>query len=110
MNPSTETFPKSLTADQLIAVERLRTRFAQLPDSRMPGRVDYRIDEVVMIALCSVLSDNDAFTDMEAFAKSQLEWLRTFLPLENGAPSHDVFRNVFIALRSSPARRTRSCP
>ena len=65
----------------------------------MPGRIIHRIDEVVMIALCSILSDNDAFTDMEVFATSQLDWLRTFLPLENGAPSHDVFRNVFIALR-----------
>ena len=65
----------------------------------MPGRVVHRLDEVLMIALCATLSDNDAFTDMEAFAKSQLDWLRTFLPLKAGAPSHDVFRNVFMALR-----------
>ncbi|MFT4639161.1 MAG: hypothetical protein ACI8T1_002485, partial [Verrucomicrobiales bacterium] len=99
MNPSSKSFPKTLTDDQLIAVERLRARFAQLPDERMPGRIIHRIDEVVMIALCSILSDNDAFTDMETFARSQLDWLRTFLPREKGAPSHDVFRNVFIALR-----------
>lgn len=99
MNPSSKPYLETLTPDQLAAVERLRTRFAQLPDSRMAGRVLHRIEEVVMIALCSVLSDNDAFTDMEAFAISQLGWLRTFLPLENGPPSHDVFRNVFIALR-----------
>lgn len=99
MNPSPKPFLKTLTADQLIAVESLRARFAQLPDRRMPGRIIHRIDEVVMIALCSILSDNDAFTDMETFARSQLDWLRIFLPLENGAPSHDVFRNVFIALR-----------
>jgi predicted transposase YbfD/YdcC len=99
MNPSSKSFPKTLTDDQLIAVERLRARFAQLPDERMPGRIIHRIDEVVMIALCSILSDNDAFTDMETFARSQLDWLRTFLPMEKGAPSHDVFRNVFIALR-----------
>ena len=99
MNPSSKTYLKTLTPDQLVAVERLRARFEQLPDSRMPGRIIYRIDEVVMIALCSILSDNDTFTDMEAFAKSQLDWLGTFLPLKSGAPSHDVFRNVFIAMR-----------
>jgi hypothetical protein len=99
MNPSTTSFLTSLSPDQLVAVERLRARFAQLPDCRMPGRILHRIDEVVMIALCSILSDNDAFTDMEAFAKSQLPWLRTFLPLTSGAPSHDVFRNVFMALQ-----------
>jgi len=101
MNPSPQSVLVTLPPDQLVALECLRSRFEQLPDNRMPGRVRHRIDEVVMIALCSILSDNDTFTDMEAFARSQLDWLRTFLPLENGAPSHDVFRNVFIALRPS---------
>ncbi|MFT4641876.1 MAG: hypothetical protein ACI8T1_005220, partial [Verrucomicrobiales bacterium] len=32
MNPSSKSFPQTLTVDQLIAVERLRARFAQLPD------------------------------------------------------------------------------
>lgn len=99
-NPTQEVF-KELSADQHAAIELLRLRFAQLPDRRMEGRVKHRLDEVLMVALCSVLSDNDAFTDMGAFANSQLGWLRTFLPLANGAPSHDVFRNVFIGVRAS---------
>jgi hypothetical protein len=45
MNPSSRSFPKTLTDAQLIAVERLRARFAQLPDERMPGRIIHRIDE-----------------------------------------------------------------
>ena len=52
-----------------------------------------------MVAFCAMLSDNEAFTDMAAFAKSQLVWLRTFLPLVHGAPSHDIFRNVFMAIQ-----------
>ena len=99
MNQLSLTSTAFLSPAQLTTIELLRARFAQLPDRRMPGRVLHRIDEVIMIALCSILSDNDAFTDMEAFAKSQLPWLRTFLPLAAGAPSHDVFRNVFMALR-----------
>lgn len=99
MDPSNASPLAPLSPDQLVIIERLRARFALLPDRRMPGRILHRIDEVIMIALCSILSDNDAFTDMEAFAKSQLPWLRTFLPLASGAPSHDVFRNVFMALR-----------
>lgn len=80
-------------------LELLRARFATIPDPRQAGRVHHRLDEVLMIAFCSMLSDNDAFTDMEAFAQTQLPWLRTFLSLPHGPPSHDVFRNVFIALR-----------
>ncbi len=52
MNPS----PELLGPEQLAAVEGLRARFAQLPGSRMAGRVMHRIDEVVMITLCSVPS------------------------------------------------------
>lgn len=100
MKPASLTLPSCLTPEQLAAIERLRARFAQLPDRRMQGRILHRLDEVLMVALCSILSDNDAFTDMAAFARSQMAWLRTFLPLLSGAPSHDVFRNVFIALRS----------
>lgn len=40
---------------------------------------------MLMIALCSMLSDNDGFTDMEVFAQTQMPWLRTFLTLEHGA-------------------------
>lgn len=88
-----------LTATQISSLGKLRQRFAQLPDFRVAGRTLHRLDEMLMIALCSMLSDNDSFTDMGVFAQTQLPWLRTFLTLENGAPSHDVFRNLFMALR-----------
>ncbi len=46
----------------------------------------------------------DDLCAMEMFTKHRLKWLREFLPLENGAPSHDTFRNVLTALnpRLSP--------
>lgn len=50
----------------------------------MPGRMIHRTTEVIMIAYCSMLSDNVAFSDMETFSESQLKWLRTFLPLQAG--------------------------
>jgi hypothetical protein len=46
-----------------------------------------------------MISDCEDFTDMGHFAESQLAWLRQFIPLSLGAPSHDVFRNVFLALQ-----------
>ena len=91
--------PPLLSPAHLAAIGRLRDRFSRLPDVRMAGRVHHLLEDVLLIAFISVLADNDAYTDMEAFAKSQLSWLRTFLPLENGAPSHDIFRNVMTALK-----------
>ena len=88
----------SLTPDQLTSLGKLRALFAALPDIRQGSKVAYALDEVLMMALCAMLSDCGDFTEMEGFAETQEHWLRTFLPLPNGTPSHDVFRNVFMAL------------
>jgi len=80
-------------------LKSLQARFAEIPDTRQQGKVLHRLDETLMVAFCAVLCDCDGFTDMEDFAQTQMAWLRGFLVLKNGAPSHDVFRNVFLALR-----------
>lgn len=89
----------SLSPHQLSILERLRHCFGQLPDTRQSGKVLHRLDEVLLCAFCSILCDGESYTDMEDFAESQLSWLRAFLSLEHGAPSHDVFRNVFMMLQ-----------
>jgi len=89
----------ALSETQQSTLHLLRARFSQLHDVRQPGKVLHRLDEVLMVALCAVLCDCDAFTDMEDFAETQLPWLRSFLALENGPPSHDIFRNVLLALK-----------
>lgn len=80
------------------ALQALRAKFSRLPDPRQAGKVLHRLDEVLLIAFCSTLCDGESYLDMEDFAQSQLVWLRTFLPLEHGAPSHDVFRNVLMGI------------
>lgn len=106
MNPSSSICAPIVSAstypaqdDSLCALERLRQAFAQLPDSRQPGKVVHRLDEVLMCAFCAVVCDAEGFTDMEDFTESQLLWLRQFLELKHGAPSHDVFRNVFLMIQ-----------
>lgn len=78
---------------------RLKQLLATLPDPRVVGRVLHALPEVLLTALCAMICDCEDYTDMGHFAQSQLGWLRQFIPLRNGAPSHDVFRNVFMALR-----------
>jgi len=84
---------------QLSILQRLRAAFGRLPDSRQRGKVLHRLDEVMLCAFCSILCDGESYTDMEDFAETQLCWLRGFLTLEHGAPSHDIFRNVFMMLQ-----------
>jgi hypothetical protein len=46
---------------------------------------------MLLIALCTVLCGGEDCTDMAEFARTKLEFLRGFLKLEHGAPSHDTF-------------------
>ena len=102
MEPAPIDIPASPAAQapaDLQNILRLKELFATLPDPRVIGRVLHPLPEVLLVALCAMICDCEDFTDMGHFAQSQLPWLRQFIPLRNGAPSHDVFRNVFLALR-----------
>ena len=51
--------------------------------------------ELLVIALCAVLCGGQGAVDMALFAKAKEAFLRSFLKLENGAPSHDTFSRLF---------------
>lgn len=88
-----------LSASDLASLAELKLLLDSFHDPRMQGKVCFSLPEVIIIAFCAMLAGSDHFTDFEVFARSQLPWLRTFLSLPSGPPSHDVFRNVFMALK-----------
>jgi predicted transposase YbfD/YdcC len=77
------------------ALSALLASFQRIHDPRAQGQVKHLLAEVLLVALFALVSDCDDFTDMASFAHTQLDWLRRYLPLVNGAPSHDTFRYVF---------------
>ena len=72
--------------------------FRDIPDPRIGNGIRHRLDEVLAIAILAILCDCSKFTEMELFGQEREDWLRTFLLLENGIPSHDTFGDVFAAL------------
>jgi predicted transposase YbfD/YdcC len=81
------------------SLNHLRERFEALRDLRQPGKVRHALCDVLGCALCAVICGFENFSAMATFSAYRLDWLREFLPLENGAPSHDVFRNVFLMIK-----------
>ena len=75
----------------------LRTVFATVEDPRS-RKPTHNLIDMIFIALCAAICGCDAWTDVESFAKQKIGWLRKFLTLENGVPSHDTFSRVFNAL------------
>ena len=60
--------------------------------------------ELLMIALCTVLCGGQSAVDMGPFARAKEPFLRGFLKLEHGLPSHDTFSRVFRLLDPSQFR------
>lgn len=72
--------------------------FVSVRDPRQAKKVEHRLTDVLTVAVCAVLAGADEFVAIEAWGKAKLEWLRRYLPLENGIPSHDTFGRVFAAI------------
>ena len=72
--------------------------FVSIPDPRSARQVRHDLSELLTVAVCAVLCSADEFTDIEAWATERIDWLRGFLVLEHGIPSHDTFGRVFAAL------------
>lgn len=76
-------------------VEGIRKCFESVQDPRVGGRCDHLLCDIVTIAILAVICGADDWTDIEVFGKIRKPWLRQFLELPNGIPSHDTFRRVF---------------
>src|SRR5271167_3007572 len=72
--------------------------FKDMPDHRQPGKVAYSLDEILLLALLSILAGAEGFTDMARFVQKKLPLLQRFLPFVNGTPSHDHLGDIFASL------------
>jgi predicted transposase YbfD/YdcC len=72
--------------------------FAHLDDPRISPATRHKLLDIVAIALCAVVCGADTWVEVEAFGRAKAAWLRTFLELPHGIPSHDTFGRVFAAL------------
>lgn len=72
--------------------------FGTIDDPRVEGRCDYSLVEIITIAICAIISGSETWTDIQTYGESKQSWLKKFLPLENGIPSHDTFGKVFAVI------------
>jgi predicted transposase YbfD/YdcC len=80
--------------------------FGDLYDARVGGRCDYPLIEIITIAICAVIAGADGWTEIETFGKTKEAWLKQFIKLENGIPSHDTFGDVFRMLNADAFQRS----
>jgi predicted transposase YbfD/YdcC len=72
--------------------------FQDLDDPRVSPATRHKLLDIVAIAICAVICGADTWVEVAAFGRAKAAWLRTFLELPHGIPSHDTFGRLFAAL------------
>jgi predicted transposase YbfD/YdcC len=78
-----------------ISIEK---HFSDLADPRQAHKTAHSLMNILIITICAAICGADNYVDVEHFGKAKEEWLKTFLDLPNGIPSHDTFGRVFSLL------------
>ena len=87
-----------MDADAKAFVAGLEKCFEELRDPRVQGRCDHLLLDILAITLLAVLCGAEDWPDIELFGQRRREWLKGFLQLPGGIPSHDTFRRVLGSL------------
>jgi hypothetical protein len=69
--------------------------FANLNDPRIERSKEHLLKDIIAIAILAIISGADGWVAIEAYGNAKYEWLKSFLELPNGIPSHDTFSRVF---------------
>ena len=85
--------------------ETIEKHFGSIPEPRLERTRLHELLDILVIAICAVICGADSWEDIEDFGKAKEAWLRTFLQLPNGIPSHDTFRRVFGLIDSEAFQR-----
>lgn len=79
-------------------LEAIEEHFGKVVDPRVDRTKDHKLIDIIAIAICAVICGAENWVDIEEYGNSKLHWLKTFLELPNGIPSHDTFGRVFAKL------------
>ncbi len=89
---------KDQVADEHNSTASIMQYFAAIPDPRIERTRLHPLASILVLSLVAVLSGADSFVAIEDFGLAKEDWLKTFLHLPNGIPSHDTLGRVFASL------------
>lgn len=72
--------------------------FSQITDNRQQWKVKHLMTDIIGLSLLAVISGAESYEDIEDYGLSKQEWLRNYLALLEGIPSHDTIERVMEAI------------
>lgn len=74
--------------------------FEGVEDFRVKGRCLHKLTDILMLILCGLLADCEDFEEIQDFGNDRIDFLKTFLDLPNGIPSHDTMDRLLRHLKA----------
>ena len=74
--------------------------FSNVTDPRIERKKLHQSMDIIVLTVCASLSGAEGWEAIEEFGHNKLDWLRQFVPLKNGIPSHDCL--AYVISRLSP--------
>lgn len=81
-------------------MKELKNYISKIRDPRIERRKLHRLSDIVLLALISTICGYESWEMIEEFGKSRIEFLKQYLDLEHGIPSHDTIERLFKRLDS----------
>jgi len=76
-------------------MKSLEVRLRELEDPRNGPALRHDLVEMLVIAICAILAGAEHCVDIAMWGQMKAGWLKRFLRLEHGIPSHDTFSRLF---------------
>ena len=76
----------------------LFTHFEDIDDPRIERTKKHKLFDIIVLSICAVIANADTFVEIERYGKAKYDWLKKFLELPHGIPSHDTIGRVFSLL------------
>ena len=73
--------------------------FAHINDPRIERHKLHDLLDIILLAICAVMSGSEGWEDIEDFGHSKLNWLRQYRPFKHGIPKHDTIARVICRLK-----------
>lgn len=73
---------------------KLAHHFRSVKDPR-DDNIQHKLLDMIFIAICAIICGADNWVEVEIFGQRKQAWLRQYLELPNGIPSHDTFGRLF---------------
>lgn len=78
--------------------QNLKECFSTLEDPRVERHKRHQLLDIIILTICAVISGAEGWEAIERFGEAKIDWLRKWIELENGIPSHDCIARVMARL------------